>query len=207
MKRILIIIILFIIIIGCNNVEIKEKSALIDNFPTPKISDTNHLKSEVSIDNNETVIQSRYYGTYQMDPKDTFDKIIKYNPIDKDYDKEFNDFQNSTTFSTSGWIDLEEKYIKIWNQEMNEAINKLKSKLNNEEYNLLEESQNEWLQYNSNESGFVIKTFLLKSHFGTQGNVMAETAIRERTRERTIELLEYLYELSDYNLEFLYKGK
>lgn len=197
MKKTIIIIISFLIINGCTDIGIKEESASVDMSPTAKIID--NMKSDDSSDHG------RYYGTFQMDPTDEFDKIIKNNPIDIDYDKEFYDFQN-TTFTNSGWIELEGKYIEIWNQEMNETINKLKLKLNNEEYNLLVESQNGWAQYNSSEAGFVIETFLLNSHFGTQGNIMAETAIRKRTRERTIELLEYLYEQSDYYIEFFYKG-
>lgn len=206
MKKMLIIVIHFIVIIGCSRVEINQKNASIDASPIPKSIETN-TEAEVSTNTCEnTINQGKYYGAYQMDPEDEFDNLIKNNPIDKDYDKEFDEFQRSSSFTTGGWIELEEKYIQIWTQEMNETLSKLKSKLTKEEYDVLEESQKGWLQYNDKESGFVINTFLLNRHFGTQGDVMAENAIMERIRERTIVLLEYLYELNDYKIDFLYKG-
>ncbi|AIQ14301.1 lysozyme inhibitor LprI family protein [Paenibacillus durus] len=160
-----------------------------------------HLDS--SSENNEDSI---YYGDYQMGPDD-FNNIIKNNPIDREYDIESEKFQTSKEFSTFGWVQLEDKYYGIWKDELNEIIKKLKMKLSDDEYKLLEASQKGWETYHLKELEFMDQTFLSKGYFGTQGYVTNTIVKRERIRQRTIQLMEYYFELNDYQLDFLYKGK
>lgn len=166
---------------------------------TAKTTPTSTENSEDSTEDNQ------YYGDYQMDPEDTFNTLIHNNPLDQAYHKEYNKFQNSTQFSTTGWVALEAKYLKLWNVELNNVMQQLKSKLSASQYALLQQSQAGWKTYDTKESEFVEDTFLKNAHFGSQGQVSAVSTQLSRTRERTIQLMEYVYELNDHQLQFVYQ--
>lgn len=166
---------------------------------TAKATPTSTENSEESTEDNQ------YYGDYQMDPEDTFNTLIHNNPLDQAYHKEYNEFQNSSQFSTTGWVTLEGKYLKLWNVELNNAMQQLKSKLSASQYALLQQSQAGWAKYDKAESEFVEDTFLKDAHFRSQGQVSAIRAKLSRTRERTIQLMEYVYELNEHQLQFVYQ--
>ncbi|CAH1193934.1 hypothetical protein PAECIP111892_01355 [Paenibacillus auburnensis] len=100
---------------------------------------------------------------------------------------------------------MESKYTEIWDKELNQIYKKLLSKLDREPKEALIESQKEWLQYHLRETEFVEKTFINNSYLGTQGLVSLDTVIKERIRERTMQLFEYRY-LLDGEVEFLYQS-
>lgn len=169
------------------------------NQNTTKANQTSTEQSE------ESTEDTQYYGDYQMDPEDTFNTLIHNNPLDQAYHKEYNKFQNSSQFSTTGWVTLEVKYLKLWNVELNNTMQQLKSKLSASQYALLQQSQAGWAKYDKAESEFVEDTFLKNAHFGSQGQVSAVSTQLSRTRERTIQLMEYVYELNDHQLQFVYQ--
>nr|WP_237167941.1 hypothetical protein [Paenibacillus yonginensis] len=68
------------------------------------------------------------------------------------------------------------------------------------------ESQKDWLQYHLKETKFVEKAFINKGDLGSQGSISLAKVIRERIRERTMQLFEYRY-LLDGEVEFLYQSK
>ncbi|MDN4605319.1 DUF1311 domain-containing protein [Paenibacillus sp. F6_3S_P_1C] len=135
-----------------------------------------------------------------------YDEMLR-NPIDHDYEVEFNELQNSKEIITTlGWGALESKYTEIWDKELNQIYKKLLSKLDREPREALIESQKEWLQYHLKETKFVEKTFIYNGYLGSKGSVSLVTVIRERIRERTLQLFEYRY-LLDGEVEFLYQSK
>lgn len=135
-----------------------------------------------------------------------YDEMLR-NPIDHDYEVEFNEAQNSKEIiTTMGWGALESKYTEIWDKELNQIYKELLSKLDEEPREALIESQKEWLQYHLRETKFVEKTFINNGYLGSQGSVSLGTVIRERIRERTMQLFEYRY-LLDGEVEFLYQSK
>ncbi|MEF2965818.1 lysozyme inhibitor LprI family protein [Paenibacillus sp. M1] len=146
------------------------------------------------------------YGFYDLSGE--FSEAINSNPIDEDYKKEFDTFNNSDEFSTTGWIQLEQRYIDIWDKELNGVYNKLLSKLDQEQKDLLIESQKGWLEHHLKETEFVAATFLGDSdnNIGSQGQVNLAISIKLRIRDRTIQLLEYDSMLGG-TVEFLYKSK
>ncbi|MGN7760522.1 lysozyme inhibitor LprI family protein [Paenibacillus sp. 22594] len=158
-------------------------------------------RSELS--NNEVLPMS--IGNYDL-TGDFYDEMLR-NPIDHDYEVEFNEFKNSKEIITTlGWGALESKYTEIWDKELNQIYKKLLSKLDREPREALIESQKEWLQYHLRETKFVEKTFINNGYLGSQGSVSLGTVIRERIRERTMQLFEYRY-LLDREVEFLYQSK
>lgn len=147
-----------------------------------------------------------YFGSYDLSGE--FSELIRSNPIDRDYEQEFEEFDNSGEFSTTGWMQLEGKYADIWDKEMNEIYKQLLNKLDAQQKELLIESQRGWLQNHLKETEFVESTFLSDTghHIGSQGLVNLQIAFKNRIKERTIQLFEYDYMLEG-NAEFLYKGK
>ncbi|OPG99582.1 hypothetical protein B2I21_00895 [Chryseobacterium mucoviscidosis] len=153
--------------------------------------------------NNEVLTMS----IGNLDLKGEFYDEMLRNPIDHDYKVEFNEFQNSKEIITTlGWGALESKYTEIWDKELNQIYKKLLSKLDREPREALIESQKEWLQYHLKETKFVEKTFIYNGYLGSKGSVSLVTVIRERIRERTLQLFEYRY-LLDGEVEFLYQSK
>ena len=142
-----------------------------------------------------------------LDSKGEFYDEMLRNPIDHDYEVEFNEFQNSEEIITTlEWGAFESKYTEIWDKELNQIYKTLLSKLDKEPREALIESQKEWLQYHLRESKFVEETFIYNGYLGSKGPVSLTISIRERIRERTMQLLEYRY-LLDSEVEFVYQNK
>ncbi|WP_413409521.1 lysozyme inhibitor LprI family protein [Paenibacillus amylolyticus] len=134
-----------------------------------------------------------------------YDEMLR-NRIDHDYEVEFNEFQNSKEIITTlEWGAFESKYTEIWDNELNQIYKMLLSKLDRESKEALIESQKEWLQHHLRETKFVEKTFIDNGYLGSKGSVSLTTVIRERIRERTMQLFEYRY-LLDGEVEFLYQS-
>ncbi len=137
-----------------------------------------------------------------------FDNLIKNNPLDKDYEKEIQEISDSKGFNTQIWVEIESKYTKLWDSELNSVYKKLLVQLAPEEKVLLIESQKGWLQYHLNEQKFVTQTFYFRKSgpvFGSQGRVQTVSACKMRVRERTIELMEY-YSMVGNDIQFEYKS-
>nr|WP_237086874.1 lysozyme inhibitor LprI family protein [Paenibacillus ihbetae] len=185
----------------------ETKSIKNSELPSDVVSTGNETESkEISEGrsdpaNNELLSMS--IGNYEL-TGEFYDEMLR-NPIDHDYEVEFNEFQNSKEITTLGWGALESKYAETWEKELNQIYKKLLSKLDKEPRKALIESQKEWLQYHLRETKFVEKTFINNGNLGSQGSVSLGKVIRERIRERTMQLFEYRY-LLDGEVEFLYQS-
>ncbi|WP_433708364.1 lysozyme inhibitor LprI family protein [Paenibacillus illinoisensis] len=143
----------------------------------------------------------------KLDSKGEFYDEMLRNPIDHDYEVEFDEFQNSKEMITTlEWGAFESKYTEIWDKEMNQIYKTLLSNLDKEPREALIESQKEWLQYHLRETEFVEETFIYNGYLGSRGPVSLTTVIRERIRERTMQLFEYRY-LLDGEVEFIYQSE
>lgn len=162
------------------------------------------VEQQVAADVRDQV--SGNYGVYDM-KGELLDKLNN-NPIDVNYEVEFKELNQSEIFSTSAQVELESKYTKLWDTELNAIYNKLLSKLNPKEKELLIQSQKGWLQHHMKESEFVNQVFNLRESgpvFGSQGRVQMQQAINGRIRERTLELMEY-YSLLGNDVQFVFIG-
>lgn len=169
-----------------------------------------HNSSQPTMLNSETKsimkgnMLPKSIGNYDL-KGEFYDEMLQ-NPIDHDYEVEFNQFQNSKEFTTFAWRALVGKYTEAWDKELNQVYNKLLAKLDREPKQALIESQREWLKYHLRETEFVGKTFIDNGYLGTQGSVSLDTVTMERFRERTMQLFEYRF-LLDGEVEFVYQGK
>jgi len=194
-----------IIIIACLMLISCGKEAIDPKQPESGIGT---VEPTQQIDNREIVQinSSGNYGIYDMSGQ--FIKKVNNNLIDSDYNTDFKELNQSKDFSTNAQLELELKYIKIWDTELNTIYNKLQTKLNLKENEELIESQKGWLKYHMKESELVKQVFYLRDSgqiLGSQGKIQIQQAIKGRLRERTLELMEY-YSMLGNNVEFVYKG-
>ncbi|MEC0255659.1 lysozyme inhibitor LprI family protein [Paenibacillus lautus] len=212
--KILLLFFITIVFSSCQNISqlttlnSETKSIMNSELPLDVVSTGNGTEpkeiTEGRSDSSNNEVLSMSIGNYDL-TEEFYDEMLR-NPIDHDYEVEFNEFQNSKEFSTFGWGALESKYTEIWDKELNQIYKKLLSKLDREPREALIESQKEWLQYHLRETKFVEKTFINNGYLGSQGSVSLGTVIMERIRERTMQLFEYRY-LLDGEVEFLYQSK
>lgn len=213
--KILLLFFITIMFSSCQNISqsttlnSETKSIMNSELPPDVVSTGNGTESkeitEGRSDPSNNEVLSMSIGNYDL-KGEFYDGMLR-NPIDHDYEVEFNEFQNSKEIITTlGWGALESKYTEIWDKELNQIYKKLLSKLDSEPREALIESQKEWLQYHLRETKFVEKTFINNGYLGSQGSVSLGTVIRERIRERTMQLFEYRY-LLDGEVEFLYQSK
>ncbi|WP_310831051.1 lysozyme inhibitor LprI family protein [Paenibacillus pedocola] len=212
--KILLLFFITIVFSACQNISqpttlnSETKSIMNSELPPDVVSTGNGTESkeitEGQSNTNNNEVLSMSIGTYDL-TGEFYNEMLR-NPIDHDYEVEFNEFQNSKEFSTFGWRALESKYTEVWDKELNQIYKKLLSKLDREPKEVLIESQKEWLQYHLRETEFVGKTFINNGYLGSQGLVSLDTVIMERIRERTMQLFEYRY-LLDGEVEFLYQSK
>ena len=201
-KYLVMILILSFVLTSCARVnEVKQpvNSQPETNQPqqaAPTSLDGDNTKNNDNSDNS-------YFGQYQMS-EDGFSKYVKDNAIDRDYGAELAILQQSPQFNTQGWVELESKYIGIWDKELNNTYNNLLKKLNEKEKEKLRASQQGWLQFHTKESEFIAESWD-DLGLGSQGRVQSAIAIKDRIRERTLQLMEYYFMLGG-DVEFLYKG-
>lgn len=213
-SKILLIFFITIVFSSCQNISqsttlnSETKSIKNSELPSDVVSTGNETESkkisEGRSDPANNKLLSMSIGNYEL-TGEFYDEMLR-NPIDHDYEVEFNEFQNSKEITTLGWGALESKYAETWDKELNQIYKKLLSKLDKEPRKALIESQKEWLQYHLRETKFVEKTFINNGNLGSQGSVSLGRVIRERIRERTMQLFEYRY-LLDGEVEFLYQSE
>ncbi|MFE0554763.1 lysozyme inhibitor LprI family protein [Paenibacillus sp. NPDC058910] len=213
--KILLLFFITIVFSSCQNISqsttlnSETKSTMNSELPPDVASTGNGTDSkeitEVRSDPSNNEVLSMSIGNYEL-KGEFYDEMLR-NPIDHDYEVDFNEFQNSKEIITTlAWGALEGKYTEIWDKELNQIYKKLLSKLDREPREALIESQKEWLQYHLRETKFVEKTFISNGYLGSQGSVSLGRVIKERIRERTMQLFEYRY-LLDGEVEFLYQSK
>lgn len=146
-----------------------------------------------------------HYGNYQG--KDDFSDFIKNNPIDKHYLNELNELQVSGNFTTLAMGEFESKYTLIWVEEVNFALSYLYETLNEQDSANLKQAQESWQSFMDDDEYFVSEKFIYTRFFGSQGFVQFERVRLHRTRERAIELMEYIFSIDRDAAEFVYDSK
>lgn len=213
--KILLLFFMTIVFSSCQNssqsttLNSETKSIMNSKLPPDAVSTGNGTESKEITEGQSDPANNKILpmSIGNLDLKGEFYDEMLRNPIDHDYEVELNEFQNSKEIITTlEWGALESKYTEIWDKELNQIYKKLLSKLDREPREALIESQKEWLQYHLRETKFVEKTFIDNGYLGSQGSVSLGTVIRERIRERTMQLFEYRY-LLDGKVEFLYRSQ
>jgi uncharacterized protein YecT (DUF1311 family) len=88
------------------------------------------------------------------------------------------------------------KARELWDNELNKYFSLLKTKLPKETFEVLKESQRQWISFRDKEYSFISK-FYYEVKEGTMWYAIAENNKKEIVKERAIQLKNY-YEILDY---------
>lgn len=130
-----------------------------------------------------------------------FSQQLAQNCLDRDYLVE-----QKAAYTTRDYAELEGKYVKLWDKELNAVYQKVLARLDVRQRELLVNAQAGWLQWHINETEFVRAGLLNDRKLGTLGGIQEIRAQKDRLRERTLELMEYYYHLGG-TPEFEYQGQ
>jgi len=174
-----IICLLLIIIVssGCNNV----------------LQDTSEPTNGISIEAlNPSGINSEVkYDIYEMDTeKSVFNVAIIENAIDKAYNEEID-----RAGTIDEMVQIENKYISIWQKEMDSTISKYKDALLDKERNDFDKTQKLFDEYVQNAFAFESKMLLQNEyniHIGESSKWLLYVEMKNVIRERTIHV-KYLH--------------
>ena len=122
----------------------------------------------------------------------TFSQTKKENPIDIQEKKCLNKDDISNAEQCNCTIKAQES----WDKELNKYYNILKTKLTKEDFEVLKNSQKQWISYRDKEFLFISKYFF-EIKEGTMWYSVAEDKKREIIKSRALELKNY-YEMLEY---------
>lgn len=160
------------------------------------------LEGQVTENNSNIEGRKNFYGNFQGN--DDFSDIINVNPIDKDYQIEFDEMQKSTNSTTLEWTALEVKYTEKWQEEVDAALELINKSLSEQDSVDLNQSMKSWQSFIDDDLKFVYDKFIITGYYGSQGKVQIQRLLLNRTRARAIELMEYIFSLDRTAVDFVY---
>ena len=151
------------------------------------------------------------YESYMQNGR--FEKALNNNHIDRDYIDTYND----TIYATADIVKREQRYIDLWQIEMDNALEILKKNLSSKEslehlhenlpdedaIQVLNESQKSWEQYMKNSICLGEDIHMASVGWGSEIQIFSASKILYMTRYRALELAEYCMQLTgEYNFMF-----
>lgn len=179
LERLLLFFLIFSLLVGCS-----KNNTCSENDSTDRKS---NIKTEQELSSN------RIYSLYSVsngNPTE-FECEIFGNIIDEKYSQ---DITNATT--TQELIDIQNKYIDLWKNEMNLAIEELKNTLNNVDFSEFCVAQTDWenqLHSGTNFDKTIIENSEYQINLGSSFKWLWLSNIREKYRDRTIHIKYLLY--------------
>lgn len=166
----LILIISLFVLVSCNNdIEKTQEISIIDNYDnlveTPK---KQYLCIFKTFSNNKDI--------------ETF---LNNNPID-------NDFNNhDIPVSTAEIVSFYSNYINYWEAEIENSLTILQNNLENENYQKLKDSQNNWTEYLKDNNSIFSEIHIKTAGIGSEIPVLSSFKTLSKIRDRSLELIEY----------------
>ena len=157
-----------------------------------------------------------YYGNYLIGEEDidAFSEIIRNNDIDYDYKHKLQ-----TPGDTNGGMAISaDEYAELWNTEMEAQYEKLyallsgyvqSGEISETRLTELSDAQTAFLAFLQNDMMFVQNTLGPAGEMqemGSYGTAMINSRYASAYRQRTIDLMEYIYLLDHSALQFVYKN-
>lgn len=184
---------------GCSsNRSMIERSSTSDDNSSTNTDKTGIV--EASIDKTQTTNAGDKYRIYTEVPSSPmeFDKEISNNQIDKSYEEDLDQ-----AVTTEDIINVQTKYIGQWKEEMQNAVDSLKSISSETDYNSFKVAQDEWEKQmldNSEADKEIIANSQYNIMLGSEYGWMYLSNIREQYRDRAfhIKYMIYLIETKGY---------
>lgn len=129
----------------------------------------------------------------------------KENPIEEAYKIELDSLNSDGNFTTQGWIELEVKYLKIWDNQLNSLYKRLLSSLDGKRKSILVDSQRSWLEHYNKKSDFLLDLISEGDLSGSGSRALYYNKLLNEKRRRVYEFIEYCHIL-DIDRTLVYKG-
>lgn len=135
---------------------------------------------------------SHTYGSYLIEENQEFASYILKNPIDKKYEEDFSEISDRPASETSELRYLDRSYKRLWEIEMEYALNRIQKIVDEEAFEHIERSQESY--YASAESFNIFLRETFRKHDLEIVDYNSKTEYyKSPYRNRAIELLEILY--------------
>ena len=184
---------------GCSQNSPDDKD---DYIPS---TSTETIKTEQATIPHVAFFGGEYFGNRDIKTRD-FNEVFHNNPIDKLYEESISD---PTLTATSGHIaGLENRFCDYWKAEVDAVYKKLYSILEKEHANTLKKTQHAWkdyMKYSEEIRGNLLFSEIYDIGAGRIDSYLIGSMLKEETRARAIELMEFYYRLTG-ELEFVFKG-
>ncbi|MDP4121004.1 MAG: hypothetical protein Q8876_08150 [Bacillota bacterium] len=169
-----------------------------------KVAESLTISSINSVNKNMQKLPFSDYSCELGKNIESFMETIKNNPIDIAYLNDENTLDKNK-ITAQNQADLLNKYSKIWENEMNNVLSKIRSKCTGQALASINSSQNSWLKHNGDEGILQYQTLLNSVGQGSGNGIITATAEVDRIRHRTFELAEYYTYLYKENYVFRYR--
>jgi len=172
-----------------SELEIKSESmrGLADELHI-KSTDNEYLEHQLSTALKYKPDYNRYIG--QDDNK--FTSYILDNPLDRAYEHHLSMVLDSSSLYYNSESDLDFAYTGLWRREMEYAVHKLRKHLDDESWEVLVTAQENFEKYLRDGTHFRFQAFY-EGHSRVSNILIQPGHLTSFYKERTIELLEYLY--------------
>ena len=153
--------------------------------------------NDVISDNERIIIPAKfYYFSYSETPG--VEELLNNNIIDKLYIEECND-----AMTTMEFMDINNKYLDIWKNELDNVVDKIKVSLSGELILDFNESQAAWQILFETDPNIAGDIYTQKMGRGSIVHQLYADKALHMVRKRTLELAEYYYILTgDFEFEF-----
>lgn len=153
--------------------------------------------NDVISDNERIIIPAKfYYFSYSETPG--VEELLNNNIIDKLYIEECND-----AMTTMEFMDINNKYLEIWKNELDNVVDKIKVSLSGELILDFNESQAAWQILFETDPNIAVDIYTQKMGSGSIVHQLYADKALHMVRKRTLELAEYYYILTgDFEFEF-----
>lgn len=153
--------------------------------------------NDVISDNERIIIPAKfYYFSYSETPG--VEELLNNNIIDKLYIEECND-----AMTTMEFMDINNKYLDIWKNELDNVVDKIKVSLSGELILDFNESQAAWQILFETDPNIAVDIYTQKMGSGSIVHQLYADKALHMVRKRTLELAEYYYILTgDFEFEF-----
>ena len=183
---------------SCFKINEKDVNDSLNTTESAAQSSNSNSESENNVILENNLGLSVYHAQF-LEGADIY-SIIGNNHIDKNYLKD-----GEKLASTKEILDWQKKYIDIWENELNESVKYIRTKLDGELLTKFNSMQKNWESIEEQEIGFCTQLWHDSNGTGSILPILSSSQVLDRTRYRTLQVIEYCI-LLDGNYQFKFTG-
>ncbi len=177
---------------------LKNRIAVLETEIEIKTNIISDLETELMRANEALLVSEPNYNRISIEEKNEFTSYILNNPVDKEYLKDYHAILDSKEVVFSDMYYLEHSYKRLWEIEMEYAFYRIYPLVGEDEWDYIEMSQDNFVKCIENIEDFIYEAFT-KNEYEIADDITQIKYFKNLYKNRTIELLEYLYILEEWN--------